>query len=120
MLGWLTKLAATLAVLGLLAFDGIALVTAEFAATDQANIVARVAADTYKATHDVQLSYNAAVLEATKSNDTVEAKTFTVRQTDGHVTLTVHKKATTLWLYRIGPLKKYTDVKATGEGSPPQ
>lgn len=117
-LGWLTKMVVTLAVLGVLAFDGIALVKANFSAADDAGTVASVAADTYKTTHDVQQAYNAAVLEAAKTNDTVDAKTFTVVQADGHVTLTVHKLATTLWMHRIGPLKKYLDVSATGEGSP--
>ena len=119
-LGWLTKLAVTLALLGLLAFDGIALVTANFSVTDQANTVAGIAADTYKSTHDVQASYDAAVAEAAKNNETVEAKTFLVRPADGHITLTLHKQATTLWVHRVSFLKKYIDVSGTGEGSPPQ
>ena len=119
-LGWLTKLAVTLAVLGLLAFDGIALVTTTFSATDQANAVASVAAETYKRTHDVQMAYNDAVTEAAKNNETVEAKTFQAQPTDGHITLRIHKKATTLWLHKVGFLKKYADITATGEATPAQ
>ena len=119
-LGWLTKLVATLAVLGVLAFDGIALVKTSFSAADEANSIAGVAADTYKSTHNVQKSYDAAAAEAAKTSDTVDVKNFIVRETDGHVTLTIHKLATTLWMHRIGALKKYTEDSATGEGSPPQ
>ena len=38
---------------------------------------------------------------------------------DGKVTLTVQRKITTVVMYRIGPLKKYTVIRVTGEGTPP-
>jgi hypothetical protein len=117
-LGWLTKLVATLAFLGLLAFDGISLVKANFNAADHANTVASNAADVYRQTHDVQKAYNAAAHLAAADGETVDANTFTVRPTDGHVLLTLHHEAKTLWMYRIGPLKNYIDVIGHGEGSP--
>jgi hypothetical protein len=119
-IGWLTRLAATVAVFGLLAYDGIALATADFSASDHANAAASLAADTYKTTHDAQAAYNAAVASVAKDNETIEAKTFTVRPTDGHVTLTLHREAVTLWMHYIGPLKKYVAISSRGEGSPPQ
>ncbi|MCW2599308.1 MAG: hypothetical protein JWM02_1137 [Frankiales bacterium] len=119
-LGWLTKLAATLALFGLLAFDGLSLVRASFTASDHANSVASAAVEVYKQTHDLQKAYNAAVDLATPEGETVDAKTFTVRASDGHLLLTLHREAQTLWLYRIGPLKKYVDVTAHGEGVPSQ
>lgn len=118
-IGWLTKLAATIALFGLLAFDGIALATATFNATDHANTAASTAAEVYKSTRDLQAAYNAALLEVVEDNETVEATTFRVGP-DGHVTLRLHREAATVWMQRIGPLKKFVDVKATGEGSPSQ
>ena len=117
-LGWLTKLVASMALLGALWFDGIALVKTNVSAADEANTIAGIAADTYKSTHNVQTSYDAAASEAAKTNDLVDVKQFIVRESDGHVTLTIHKLATTLWMHRIGALKKYTDISATGQGSP--
>lgn len=117
-LGWLTKLAAGLALLGLLAFDGISLVKAHFTAADHANTDAAAAADVYKQTHDLQKAYNAAVTLAALDGETIETKTFTVRPTDEHVLLTLHRVAETIWVKKIGPLKKYTDQTGQGEGAP--
>ncbi|MGB8652163.1 MAG: hypothetical protein WCD35_16045 [Mycobacteriales bacterium] len=116
-LGWLTKLAASLALVGLLAFDGIALVTTNFTAADQATTAASAAADAYKSTHDVQQAYNAATAAVAADGDTIETKTFRV-DPDGHITLVLHRTATTLWMHRIGALKKYTEITQTGEGTP--
>jgi len=65
----------------------------------------------------VQLAYNTASTEAAKNNETVDAKTFIVQQPDGHITLTLHKQASTLWMHRVDFLKKYGEVTATGHGS---
>lgn len=119
-LGWLTKLALSVAVFGLVAFDGIALVTTHFQAADHAETAALAAADTWKSTHDVQAAYNAAVAEVDASGETIDAKSFKVDASDGHVTLTLHHEAATLWMHRVGPLKKYVDVSATAEGAAAQ
>lgn len=118
MLGWLTKLVAVLTLLGLLAFDGISVVRANVTAADHANTVASNAADVYQQTRDVQKAYSAAVHLAEADGETVDAKTFTVSQPNGHIKLTLHREAKTLWMYRIGALKKYLDIAAHGEGSP--
>ncbi len=116
-LGWLTKLAASLAFLGLIAFDGIALVTAHFNGADHASIAASLAADSYKSTRDVQGAYDTAVTAVLKDNETIEAPTFQVAA-DGRVTLRLHRQATTLWMHRIPPLRKFIDIAVTGTGSP--
>jgi len=117
-LGWLTKLAASLAILGLLAFDGFSLVRADFTAADHANTAASAAADVYKQTHDIQKAYDAAAALAKLDGETIDPKSFTVRPTDDHILLTLHRKAKTLWMQEIGPLKKYTDLTGKGEGAP--
>lgn len=117
-LGWLTKLALVLGLLGLLSFDGIALVTANFTASDHATTAASAAADMWKGTHDIQKTYNAAVQAVTDEGDTIDTGSFQV-DPEGHVTLVLHRTARTLWLQRVGPLAHFTRITATGEGSPP-
>lgn len=118
-LGWLTRLAALISLFGLLAFDGIALVKSNFSAADHASTAASAAADTYKQSKDAQQAYNAAVATLTDPTETIDPASFIVTPTDGHIELKVTQEATTLWLHRIGPLKKYVTVTASGEGNPP-
>ena len=115
-LGWLTKLAVVLGILGLIAFDGIAVVQAHFQAADNATTAASAAADEYKSSHDVQRAYNAA-FSTVSGDDSIEANTFRVSQ-DGTVSLRLHHVATTLVLRLIGPLKHYAVAVETGEGHP--
>ena len=115
-LGWLTKLALVLGVLGLIAFDGISLVQAHFQAADRATVAAAAAADEYRGSHDVQRAFNAAYATVT-GDDTIETKTFQVG-TDGSVRLRLHHTATTLLLHRIGPIKHWAEAVETGEGRP--
>jgi hypothetical protein len=117
-LGWLTRLVALFAVLGVLAYDGFMVVQANVGASDDASTAARAAADAYAGNRNVQLAYNAAANAVADKHDVVETKTFTIDST-GIVTLTVERTATTLWMHRLGPLKKWTEVRQTGSGTPP-
>jgi hypothetical protein len=115
--GWLAKLALVLGLLGLLAYDGLVVVIANFHAADRANAAASEAADEIKRTRgDVQRAYDAAT-RVVDPGDTIETETFTVRR-DGVVDLYVDREAKTLWLHHIGPLKKWTHARQSGVGSP--
>lgn len=114
-LGWLTKLTLSLALLGLLAFDGLALVTTKFAASDHANAAAYAAAETYADTKDVAKAQAAADVVALKNTETLDE--FVVME-NGLVTVELRRAATTLWMHRIGPLKRFTVISASGEGRP--
>lgn len=117
-LGWLTRLVAVVAVLGLLAFDGIALAKTSFTAADHATSAAKAAADTYRSSRNAQAAYDAAVAEIPAGSETIDPASFSVDPTDGAVTLEVRAQATTVWMQYVGPLKKYRYVTQTGEGSP--
>ena len=117
-LGWLTRLAAVLAIFGLLAFDGVALVKTNFTVADHATTAAKTAADSYHQSHDAQAAYDAAVAEVTPDGETIDPKTFSVNPADGKVTLKVKGEAVTLWMQYLGPLKKFRAVTQTGTGSP--
>jgi hypothetical protein len=114
-LGWLTKLVVGIALLGFLVFDGIALLTASLNAADHANTLASNAADSFAQNHNLQAVCDTAAATGLKNGDTVTNCQATA---NGHVTLTVHRTATTLWMHRIGFLKKYTEVSGEGEGAP--
>lgn len=107
----------TLAVVGLFAFDGIALVAARFTAADQAQTAAVAAADSWAQTKDVQKAYNAAVTATASSGDLIETKSFTVA-TDGTVSLTLHREATTLLLHHVSALRHWADATQTAKGRP--
>lgn len=115
-LGWLTRLVAVFAVLGLLAYDGVSVLVATVGAADDAGTAASAAADTYQSTHDVQKAYQAAV-QAVPSQDAIDPADFAVAP-GGKVTLTVERTPTTLWLQHVGPLKKWTTVAQGGSGTP--
>lgn len=117
MLGWLTKVVVVLGVLGLLSFDGISWLQANFSAADQATTAATAAAEDYRSSHDLQHSYNAALTSVAADGDTIETNTFTVAA-NGAVHLVLHRTAPTLWLAKIRPLKHFTDVHAAGDAGP--
>ncbi|MDX6198034.1 MAG: hypothetical protein QOJ79_1185 [Actinomycetota bacterium] len=116
-LGWLTKLAIVLGVLGLLGFDAISLAQAHFQAADRASTAAQAAAEEYRSSHDVQRAFNAAYATVS-GDDSIESTTFRVGA-DGLVRLRLHHVATTLVLRHIGPLKHWAVAVETGEGRPP-
>lgn len=116
-LGWLTRLVATLAVLGVLAFDAISLGSTRFSVEDDAQTAARAAVEVYRDSKDVQRAYDAALAELGDSGATVDAPTFAVAQ-DGSITLTVRTTAPTLVLEKVPPLRDWAETSATVTGRP--
>ncbi|MDP9183915.1 MAG: hypothetical protein M3P04_14210 [Actinomycetota bacterium] len=116
--GWLGRLVVLFAVLGLLAYDGFTVMVSSFGAADDAGVAASAAADSYKAKGDIQLAYDSAVQAVAGKGDTIDTKTFQVDQV-GKVSLSIDRTPTTLWMHRIGPLKKWTHIHQSGTGTPP-
>lgn len=114
-LGWLTKLVVTLAVLGVLGFDGISLVSTRFQAEDHAQTAARTASAAYRSTPDLQAAYDAAVAEVAPHGDTIDPTSFSVG-TDGATTLTLRRTAATMLLEKVGPLRDWAQVETTVTG----
>lgn len=116
-LGWLTKLTLVMAGFGLVAFDGISLVTTHFTAADKAGEAARAAsAECVSSKGNVQRSYDAAYAVALEAGDAIDTEGFSCL-VDGAVRLTYRREAATLIMEKVGPLKKYTTITATGEAS---
>ena len=70
---------------------------------------------------DVQKAYNAAAAEAAKDGDTVEPKTFSVAADGLRDAQRLHHEATTIWMHRVGFLKRCRTVRpARAAGDPPR
>jgi hypothetical protein len=116
--GWLVKIAASLALFAVIAFDTISIGAAHVTGQDDADSAAFAAADNWRDTHNVQQAFNAAQEAADSKNETVLTNNFSIDR-DGTVHLLLRRTATTLISFRIGPLKKYTVVVIKGESGPP-
>ena len=116
-LGWLTRLVATLAVLGVLGFDLVSLGAARFQAEDHAQAAVRAANETYKASKDLQKAYESALAEVAQHGDRIDPQTFTIGS-DGQITLTLQRTAATMVVEKIAPLRRYTEVSATVSARP--
>ena len=111
-LGWLTKLVGTLAVLGIVGFDLISLGSARFSADGHAQTAAREAGAMYKSSKDIQAAYEAAVSTASEHGDTIDPQTFTVTP-EGAVTLTLTRVAPTLVIAKIPQARHWAEVEVT-------
>lgn len=116
-LGWLTKVVATLAVLGLLSFDAVSLGAARFRAEDSAQQAARTAAESWSDSKDLQKAYDAALGEILGTGDTIDPAGFSVSP-DGTVRLSLRHETATLLVEKVPPLRKYAVVTRTVTGRP--
>jgi hypothetical protein len=117
-LGWLTKVMLVMTIAGIVLFDGVSVGVARMSAQDDANTAAGAAGADWKTNHNVQSAYNAAASVITNPSERVLTHGFVIG-TDGTVHLLLRRSATTLVMYRIGPLKKYGVIIEQGEAAPP-
>jgi hypothetical protein len=117
-LGWLTKLAVVIAIVGVALFDSISIGAARLGAKDDANNAADAASQDFRSSHNVDSAYQAALESLPSDSETIPAKTFLV-QPDGTVSLVLRRTVSTLVAHDIGPLKKYALVVEHGEATPP-
>jgi hypothetical protein len=118
-LGWLTRVIATLAVVALIAFDSVAVLTARLGVSDDAQSAAEAANTAWNDNHgSVQAAYNAAAAYAEEHGEECPVKDFSVTST-GVVKLRLTGKATTLVVGHIGPLKKLAAIHGAGQATTP-
>ena len=116
--GWLVKVALVLTVLGVSMFDAVAVGSAHLNASDDANTAASAAAADFQTSHSVVSAQAAATEALTNPSEQLVPSSLVIAR-DGSVTLMIQRKITTVVMYRIGPLKKYTVIRVKGEGTPP-
>ncbi len=114
--GWLLRLTLTLAVLGVLAFDGIAYGVATITVHDAAAAGARAAADDYLTFRDVERAHGMAVAEVGEGA-AIPRETFTVDET-GTVSLTARRSARCLVLRFLPQSESWLAVEATASAAP--
>jgi hypothetical protein len=117
-LGWLTRIVLFFSLAGLCLFDAISIGTTAMTVADQGSFAALQASEDWQTSKSVQSAYNAAVAAAAKENpaDVIATDDFKIDD-DGTVHLTVTRTATTLVIYRIGPIRDWANIErhATGK-----
>lgn len=116
-LGWLTKLVATLGLLGIVGFDLISLGAARFSAEDHAQSAARAASAAYRSPTDLQAAYDAAVAEVAGHGDAIDPQSFAVSP-DGRITLTLHRTASTIVVEKVAALRPLAQIERTVSARP--
>ena len=109
--GWLVKLFISIALVGLFAFEGGAIIVANVSADDVAIKAARAAAGAF-GVHERQIEAEDAAREVCERNDTELIGIF-VDRTVKRVDVSVRKHANTVFVQRIGFLKRYTEVRTS-------
>lgn len=114
--GYVTKLAIALAILGVCGYDGVTLLVTHVATQTDAENAAEAASENWQSTHNITLAYQAAVQSAGTQDEKVLtcASCFSIDQ-DNTVHLELRRTAKTLLLSRIGFLKSYAVVTERGE-----
>ena len=116
--GWLVRIVAIAAVIGLVGFDGLSLMTARLGVIDQGQHAARAASSAWRdSNQDIQTAYNAAATAAAEADphNTIDTESFVVAQ-DGTVSLRIDREATTLVLHRIKPLRTWIVISEDVSG----
>jgi len=114
-LGWLTRIVVSIALVGIVAFDGLSIGVAHISAADDANTAARSASQAWLGQHDLNAAVQAAQATAAEHDETVVANSVHV-QTDGTVELKIERDATTLVVKHIHALHSWLTIVASGSG----
>ncbi|WP_426564221.1 hypothetical protein ACPPVT_22320 [Angustibacter sp. McL0619] len=115
--GWLSKLAIGLAIIGVLLFDVISVVTAKMSVEDQGATAALNASDIWARTHDDKKALETAQQTVSAANPTnvLDVSTFHI-DPDGTVHLRISRQAPTLVAHYVGRLREISDVSADAFG----
>ncbi|MGB9376876.1 MAG: hypothetical protein WCB04_05100 [Mycobacteriales bacterium] len=116
-LGWLAKVAVGLTILGIIGFDGIALLHTQFTVSDTANQAAVAASHTWQDTKDTKATFASAEAVAAEAGATVPTKGIEIAA-DGSVRVTLHETAHTFLLSHLGGLKSFADLTGHGTAQP--
>ncbi|MDX6228387.1 MAG: hypothetical protein QOI76_1777 [Frankiales bacterium] len=113
-IGWMTKLVVTFAIIGVLGFDGISVGLGHLATSDDASTAVQAASQNFQSSHNLQAAY-AAAQAAVKSTETIGTTDFTIRP-DGTASLTLTNTVHTLVFYRTSKTKGLTVITAHATG----
>lgn len=112
----ITRLVVILAVIGVLGYDGFAIMSNHVGTENNAQNAAYAASQEWHTTPNINLAYQAAEQSVAGTGDQVLQQNFTI-DTDGTVHLLVQHAAKTLVFGRIGPLKHLTVTTEHGDAN---
>lgn len=116
-IGWLTRLVAGLALLGLVGFDAASLAVGHVGVIQDAQAAAQAAANAYHSTPTQGAALSAAEAALGSGQESVEPASLRINA-NGQVTLTVRRHIVTLLMADIPGLKAHTFVYATVTAGP--
>jgi len=116
-LGWLTRIAVVLSLLGLVAFEVLSIAVTNVSLQDVGAASADAALTEYSQHHNAATAYEAAAAYAESQGATIPKRSF-IMNPDGSVGFEVRKTAPTLVIYRIGPLAKFAKVVVSIDSAP--
>jgi Flp pilus assembly protein TadG len=114
----LVKLIIFLLLLAAAGVETAAVVFARVQTQDAAEQAAFTAAGEYRQRSDVGAAREAAQIEIANRDPATQLRQFEVRS-DGSVRVVVFKRATTLFIHRIGFLKEFTEARGRAVSQPP-
>jgi hypothetical protein len=109
-IGWLTRVAAIVLVIGLIGFESLSIVVTKFQLGDVAASAGSTAIAAYAGSHNITIAYQQAEAVAADSGAVIVQKSFRVNA-DGSVEFTIRKTANTLLLQHLKATQKWTNVK---------
>lgn len=116
-IGWLTRITVSLAVLFLFGYDAIALTSSHLGAQDDANTAASDAATAWHESHTVQGALAAA--QASLPGSEALLPESLVINTDGSVRLRVHRTTVTLVAHHLPGAGQWVAFNVTGSAPAP-
>lgn len=115
-LSTITWLIVVLAVIGLVGYDSVSVLSSRVTAQNDAQTAAYAASQAWHTTPNLDTAYQAAVASLAGKGDTVLTRHFTV-DADGTVHLLVRRHARSILMTHIGPLRKYTVAVEHGDAN---
>lgn len=116
--GWLTRLVATIAILGVIAFDAISVAGAHFQASDDAQTAAQAAVTAYHQAGGTESGAVQAAEQALPGGDTLVKGSFQI-EPDGSVSLRVRRTAKSLLLHLWSGTRSWAVVTESGSAQQP-
>lgn len=118
-LGWLTRVAVVLGVLGVLVFDGISLAVTRLGVIDDAKAGAVAGVHAFQETRSPDKAYAAALaaVQTLNPDDVITPGSFSVTR-DGRVTLSVQREAVTIAARHVPSVKDRLTMRADGTAAP--
>jgi hypothetical protein len=118
--GWFVRLVVMVAILAVVAFDGLSIMVAHFQVSDAANQAAQAAAVAYRQSNDTATGPGVLAAEQSLPHGDELVPGSVQFLPDGSVTLQVRQTAKSLLLHVFKQTRSWALVTESGSANPPQ